>query len=345
MAIGALRVRSRVEDVEMSCLKAVLIALAASGTATAGYLHCSSIGLADPSASLSVIHLGIMGDSASDEYRADDNRGGVYGSTTLTWDEQLQRYRGIDIGGWGKWGGTRRSGYEYNWALSGATAQDVVNTGQAAGVAGQVAAGKIDTVVLYVGANDFAIWNGTYGKIYDGALTDQTVKDYISRIVSGIVIAIDMVRAAGAVNMIVTNLQDRGAGPRFTSQFPDATKRQRVTDALVAVNAGVESAVNARRDVALIDLYNATKTPEIRSRTNLARGTFLMAGQEISLIVNGDEPHHAVLADNEHNGTVVQCLIANYIFVSPLNSKFGQHIRPFTDEECLTNAGISVDVR
>ena len=302
-------------------------------------------GLAAHSEPIPVIHLGIMGDSASDEYRADDNRGGIYGSTTLTWDEQLQRYRGIDIGLWGKWGGTRRSGYEYNWALSGATAEDVVNTGQAAGLAQQVAADKINTVVLYVGANDFAIWNGTYGKIYDGALTGQTLKDYIDGIVSSIAIAIDTVRAAGAVNMIVTNLQDRGAGPRFTSQFPDATKRQVVTDALVAVNAGIESVVNARRDVALVDLYNAAKAPEIRSRINLAHGTFLIANQEISLIVNGDEPHHAVLADNEHNGTVVQCLIANLIFVSPLKSKFGQHMRPFTDEECLTNAGIPDDVR
>jgi phospholipase/lecithinase/hemolysin len=289
---GVLGIPSRVEEAEMSWfLKAVLIALAAFGTATAGYVYYSSIGLAGPSAPVSVIHLGIMGDSASDEYRADDNRGGIYGSTTLSWDEQLERYRDIDIGRWGQWGGTRRNGYEYNWALSGATAEDVVNTGQAAGLAQQVAASKINTVVLYVGANDFAIWNGTYGKIYDGALTGQPVKDYINGIVSSIAIAIDTVRAAGAVNMIVTNLLDRGAGPRFTSQFPDPTKRQLVTDALVAVNAGIESVVTARRGVALIDLYNATKTPEIRSRLNLAHGTFLMAGQEISLIVLDSKLH------------------------------------------------------
>src|SRR5262245_44866243 len=50
------------------------------------------------------VHLGIMGDSNSDEYRADDNnRGGIYASTTLNWVEQLQRYRGIDIGSWGRW--------------------------------------------------------------------------------------------------------------------------------------------------------------------------------------------------------------------------------------------------
>jgi hypothetical protein len=47
-----------------------------------------------------------------------------------------------------------------------------------------------------------------------------------------------------------------------------------------------------------------------------------------------------MLSDDEHSGTVVQCLLANYIFIDPLNSKFGLRIKPFTDEECLTNAGI-----
>src|ERR1700761_8111520 len=99
------------------------------------------------------IHLGIMGDSNSDEYRAAENdRGGKYAATTLNWIEQLQRYRGVDVGSWGKWSSPRRSGYEYDWALTGSTAEDVVATGQATGLAQQVAAGKINTVVLYVGA-------------------------------------------------------------------------------------------------------------------------------------------------------------------------------------------------
>jgi hypothetical protein len=35
--------------------------------------------------------VGIMGDSNSDEYQADDHRGGEYASTTLGWVEQLLR--------------------------------------------------------------------------------------------------------------------------------------------------------------------------------------------------------------------------------------------------------------
>lgn len=289
------------------------------------------------------VHLGIMGDSNSDEYRADDNnRGGVYASTTLNWDEQLQRYRGIEIGPWGKWSGTRRSGYEYNWALSGATAEDVVKTGQATGLAQQVAAGRIDTVVLYVGANDFAIWNNTYANIYNGILAGQALKDYINRIVSSIAIAIDTVRTTEAVNMIVTNLQDRGQSPGFISHFPDPAKRQAVANAIVAVNVGIDIVVGARRHVALVDLYNYVDSPKYKSRINLARGTVTVGREQISFATPDDEPHHAMLSDDEHSGAVVQCLVANYIFIDPLNSKFGQRIRPFTDEECLTNAGILV---
>ena len=289
------------------------------------------------------VRLGIMGDSNSDEYRADENnRGGRYASTTLNWDEQLQRYRGIDIGRWGSWSGTRRSGYEYNWALTGATAEDVVKTGQAAGLAQQVAAGKVNTVVLFVGANDFAIWNNTYANIYNGVLAGQSLKDYINRIVSSVAIAIDTVRTTEAVNVIVANLQDRGQSPGFIAHFPDPAKRQAVTSAIVAVNAGIDNVVRARRHVALVDLYNYVDSPKYKWRINLARGTVTVGREQISFATPDNEPHHAMLSDDEHSGSVVQCLLANYIFIDPLNSKFGQRIRPFTDEECLTNAGILV---
>ncbi|HRN69615.1 MAG TPA: hypothetical protein PLS49_00390, partial [Candidatus Woesebacteria bacterium] len=66
--------------------------------------------------------LGILGDSQSDEYRADDNRGANYPTTTLNWVEILVQERNINIGEWGVWQEPRRSGYAYNWARTGATA-------------------------------------------------------------------------------------------------------------------------------------------------------------------------------------------------------------------------------
>jgi hypothetical protein len=292
------------------------------------------------------IHLGIMGDSNSDEYRAgENNRGGKYASTTLNWNEQLQRFRGIDMGSWGSRSDTRRSGYEYNWALSGSTAEEVVRNGQATGLAKQVAAGKINTVVLYVGANDFAIWNKTYARIYNGVLAGEALKEHIDKIVSSIATAIDTVRSADEVNVIVTNLMDRGQFAGFIARFPDPAKRESVTNAILAVNAGIDNLVRTRRNVALVDLYNYIDSPKYKTRINLARATVTVGNERITFATPQDEPHHVMLSDDEHSGTVVQCLLANYIFIDPLNSKFGGQIKPFTDEECLAHAGISVHER
>jgi hypothetical protein len=292
------------------------------------------------------IHLGIMGDSNSDEYRAvENNRGGKYGPTTLNWSEQLQRYRGVDIGSWGRWNDTRRNGYEYNWAKSGATAEDVIKTGQATGLARQVAAGKINTIVLFVGANDFAIWNGTYARIYNGVIAGDALEGHINEIVSSIATAIDTVRTTDAVNIIVANLWDRSQTADFIARFPDPARRLNVTHAIGAVNAGIADLVQARRNVALVDLYNYVDSPKYRSRISLSRATVTIGGEQISFATSGNEPHHVLLSDAEHSGTAIQCLLANYLFIDPVNSKFGRQIKSFTDEECLAHAGIPVQER
>lgn len=43
----------------------------------------------------------VIGDSQSDEYRADDSRGTTYASTTLNWVELLAKYRKVNFGEWG----------------------------------------------------------------------------------------------------------------------------------------------------------------------------------------------------------------------------------------------------
>jgi len=284
------------------------------------------------------IHLGIMGDSASDEFRADDNRGGSYATTTYNWLELLVRNRGIDAGKWGTRQSPRRTGYEYNWALSGDTASDIIAQGQHTGIAAQVTAGKINTVMLYVGANDFAIWNGTYAAIYDGTLSSQGVQQKVQDILSNITTAIDTVQAAGPENMIVVNYGDRGISPDFITEFPDTTKRQRVTNAILAVNSGIQNIVAARQHIALFDLYNLGTT--MLSRVD-ANGNLIIGGEAISLIADGNEPHHVLLGDHEHAGTVMSgAILANNLFIDTYNRAFGGNLIPFSDQEALTNAGI-----
>src|ERR1043165_9709086 len=106
--------------------------------------------------------LGILGDSRADEYRADDNRGGAYAVTTLNWVELLQKYRGVNLGSWGTRAYPRRTGYEFNWGLSGEVTATMVANGQHTGLAAQVQAGLVSHVILDIGANDFSNLNGTY---------------------------------------------------------------------------------------------------------------------------------------------------------------------------------------
>ena len=277
---------------------------------------------------------GVLGDSVSDEYRADDNRGGKYAATTLNWVELLSRYRGLDVGPWGTRDYPRRTGFAFNWARSGATSADVIVDGQADGVAGQVAAGQVSTVLLMVGANDFAIWNGTFEQVYNGAIAGQALTDKINAIVARIRQAVETVQQAGPVTMLVTTLVDRTSTPAFQATFRDPARRQSVVNAILAVNADIR-ALALERGVIVVDLYNYGAT--LLQRFDAA-GRLRVGNEFIRLAEIGDEPHHVILGDSEHAGTVGSGLMANFILEHLISA--GWRVAPFSDQELLENAGI-----
>lgn len=280
--------------------------------------------------------VGILGDSSSDEFRADDDRGGSYSATTLNWAELLVRYRAVNLGAWGVRSEPRRAGYSYNWARSAATAAEVVSGGQADGLAAQVAAGDVSTVILMVGANDFAAWNGTYAAVYEGTLSGDSLTAKTSRLVESLRSAVNRIRIAGAKKVFVATLIDRGITPAFLEAFPDPLKRQRVTDAIVAVNVGIRK-MDSENLAHVVDLfsYGSSMLPRID-----ADGYLDVGGERISAVTPGDEPHHLVLGDNEHGGTVASGLIAN-CFIGSFAAA-GIDIAPFTEREILLNAGIAI---
>lgn len=281
---------------------------------------------------------GVLGDSGSDEYRADDNRGGAYGATTLNWLELLVRYRGLNAGPWGTRSAPRRTGYEYNWARSGATSAELISQGQADGLAAQVAAGQVGNVVLMVGANDFAIWNGSYAEVYDGTLSGAALTSKINGIVSSIRLAVETVQAAGPVTVFVATRPDRSATPFFQASFPDPVRRQRVTDAIVAINHDL-GAMALERGAVIVDVFSLGDTLLARIDAN---GNLDVGGEHVSLAETGDEPHHLLLADNEHSGTVGSGLLANY-FIDTFNAA-GLAVDRFSDLEILNHAGIFPDI-
>lgn len=268
---------------------------------------------------------GFIGDSNTDEYRADDNRGGAYAATTLNWLEQLVRYRGINAGMWGSYSEPRRSGYAYNYSRSGAVSCDI--GAQASGLAAQ----SVTDVVIYVGTNDFHTWNGTYSAIYSGALSDSGVTAKVGAIVGCITSAVDTLQAASNPRIVLANIGDPGSSAAFMAQFPSSTGRARVTSAIQAVNTQLAALASAR-GLTIVNIYGLPVTLAPRFNAN---GTLTVGGEFIDTLTKGDEPHHMQLGDSVgHLGTVVNGLLAN-VFIEALGG-----ITPFTDAEILQAAGI-----
>lgn len=282
------------------------------------------------------VGFGILGDSMSDEYRADDNRGGAYASTTLNWMEQLVRFKGFDFGPWATRSDVRRTGYEYNWSRSGATSGSLISQGQHTGLASQVAQGKIQYAVLMIGANDYAPWNGNYSAIYNGTVSGQALTNKINGIISNIRLASDTVLAAGPVKLVIATVGDIGQSAYYSTQFPDPVKRQRVTDAIIQTNAGIQSYAQSK-GLNVVDIYNLGMG--LLSQLD-PYGNLIVGNELISVVQNGDEPHHFILGDNRHSGTVGSAVMTNMI-LDQWNA-YGLGAAIFTDGEMLAHAGIAV---
>ena len=281
--------------------------------------------------------IGILGDSMSDEYQADDARGGQYSRTTLNWVEQLAVTRGLNFGKWGTWGEPRRTGYEYNWARTGATIHSMIIGGQHTGLAKQVAEGKVSIVVIWIGTNDFHLHNGSYEEIYSGKLRGTDLQQKIDQAVQDLVTAMNTILQAGPVKMGVVTIPDQGIVPEAKILYPNSEKRQRVTNAIQTINARVKESADAH-DVIMLD--STAFGSVILSHVDLL-GNFEIAGEKISVLIRGNEPHRLRLNDSVgHAGTVVSGMIANSLFVEPFDAAFGLNIEPLTDSEILSNAGI-----
>lgn len=280
---------------------------------------------------------GILGDSNTDEYRADDDRGGEYAATTLSWVELLVSRRGLNFGPWGSWGEPRRAGYKYNWARSGATTHDLIASGQHTGLARQVADGEVAYVFVFIGGNDFAMWNGTYAEIYDGRLSGGALQAKLDGIVTDLTTAVDTVLSAGQARMVIVTIGDAGIAPDTIASSPEPAKRRRVTDAINQVNARITDMATAR-GVAVVDVYSLLTAlgPQLDSE-----GTLSLGNEQIALFAKGDEPHNGRLGDGAgHPGTVLSAYMANILFIEPFNAHHGLNITPLSDTEILADAGL-----
>jgi hypothetical protein len=305
-----------------------------AGIFLTGCFFSTGASAVEQSNSSPVLHIGLMGDSTIDEYRGTANRGGDFASVTFNWLEQLVRERNISAGGWGDWDEPRRTGYEYNWARSAATASLLLEQKQPEGLAQQVADGKIDLVIMAVGNHDFAPYNpDAYQPIYDGTLTDEQVTDKVNGIIANETTAVDMILAVKKIPIIITTIVDFNLS--LDNKFSDPDKRQRVTNAVERVNAGLKSMANDR-GIYVMDM----KDYALSMFSRVKDGMLVIGDVQINPFTAGDDPHNGLLGDNIHAGTVLGGFIANS-YLALINEAMGTNIPAFTDQEILMTAGLS----
>lgn len=287
------------------------------------------------------VKFGIIGDSNSDEYRANDNRAGgtQWEATTLVWNELLQKYKGFNIGPWGCRSEPRRCGFEYNWARSGARSADFTNNGQHTGLAQQVASGQVEYVYIQASENDFHTWNGTYAEVYNGTLSGTALQQKINSIIQVYRTSVETLQNAGSVKIVIQTFNDKSLDPQIAIQFPDATKRQRVNSAIATINQAIR-ALAQEKNIGILDIDQFTQT-EYYPRLNTQTGTLRIGNVDLIMLSRGNDPRYLQLDDGVgHVGTAAGGLYANGV-IRAFNAKYATGWTEFTDQQILQMAGLA----
>ena len=301
------------------------------------------LGLVVATADAGTNKLGAIGDSLTDEYAEE-----TY-SYAQSWVEQLSIYRGVDAGPTaaragqpgGTWGEPRRTGYEFNWARSGATSGSLLTGGQHTGLAGQVGPQGLDYAVLAIGSNDFIPTGTAYFSIYNGFWSQAQIDSYVDQTVANIESAVTTVQGAG-VDLALVNLLDYGIAPAVWGSifFSNPDNRQQVTVVIEEVNARLEDLARDHR-IVLVDAYGFARAV---FGTNHDPEEFLILGNVAIQLRVADTAANTNAAagfvdDGAHPHTHLQAVIAN-IVLEGLNLGYGAAIPLFSEQEILAHAGL-----
>lgn len=271
-----------------------------------------------------LVGLGIIGDSTQDEYAAPENdRPGV------NWVEHLAQ-SGFPLGEWGTWGDSRRTGYEFNWARSGAVSYNALHD-QAPGLLKQIEEGRVSHILLQIGINDMEphaldiyLGNTNYGAL------DATV--------SGIVETARQIEKAAPGRLIVASMQDYVAldlvpNPQ-NSQVPDAAGRKRLVEAFQYVNTHLAEQILAE-GIHWFD-WNAAMADRL---AQIRKGdTFTLDGQVVSIRERGGELDNGFVVDNYmHPSTAISGLYAQ-LFIEEMNQVWGLNLPMLSDAEIMARS-------
>ncbi len=304
------------------------------------------------SANAQIGALGVMGDSLSDEYFEE-----TYGSYATNWVQQLVVYRGVNVGPTaaaagqpgGTWGSPRRTGYEFNWALSGDTSANLLSDGQDTGLAAQVVPFGITHTVLAIGANDFnpdflSYPSSAYNPVYNGSWSSAQISNYVAQTLTNIETALATVVTTG-VDMVIFNVLDYGKTPAVYNNFfyTNGSKREQVSAVIGQVNSGLVYLAQ-KWQVPLVDAFRLQKVI-FGSNTNL-QSVLYIGNVAIHLQQSDSNPTNspnrtaAFVADGAHPHTTIQGLFANMALEAVLLG-YGTQVSLFTEQEILSHAGVA----
>ncbi len=280
--------------------------------------------------------IGILGDSQSDEYRADDKRGANYPTSTYSWVEILAQERNLNFGEWNYYEEPRRQGFKYNFARSGATAQTMIDQGQHTGLAQYVQSGEVTTVIIYIGANDFApyLYDNAYSAIYHNEISRSEIIEKENNIVANIDTAIDTLQEAGSPKIFIVTIPDWGNHTAVKVGFPLPHQRYRVSTVINETNAKINELAE-RQNVEIIEINEFYHS----LRGNDASYHVRIGDVILEQFLSQNNPRNIFLSDGVHPGTAINGLFANFI-LNKINPHLANPVDTLTEKEILSVSGL-----
>lgn len=307
----------------------------------------------------SVGGFGTLGDSLFDEYQfyeADP----ADRTSARSVVEVLAELRGLDFGQFTleDRGAPRHEGYARNWARSRATAASSFDVGpgadfrpfdelgQVEGLTGQIAAGEVDTTLLFVGSNDFLQFF-----IAPPANPEAELRTLVPRMLSHVANAAGAVMAAdpeGDGHLVITTLPNITRMPAAKASVQAAVAAGLVTqEEAEGLLAGIGQAINGYNDglremASAFEALNAERRVAVVDFAGLIEdvfgpGEFVFDGVAVDRYEPGVGLDHLFAPDGIHPNTALNGRIAN-LYLATLNDDFGADYDLLSDAEVAAYA-------
>ena len=268
---------------------------------------------------------GAAGDSLTDEYPL---------GIAQTWVQLLATEKDLNFGVEADWGPPRDEGYEYNWALAGATSSALVAEGQHTGLAQQMDTGAVSYAVLAIGQNDFAPGTEAYQGIYSESWPQAQIDAFVDGVFTDIETAVTSLSATDG-HLILANVIDHSLAPVTQLLYPSAAQRERVSTVLEGLNDRLED-LAVQQGVPLVDTFQLA-WDFLGTETETAAEQ--IGGVDI-FVAAGLDPHNAFV-DGIHPHTILQGALGN-VFLEAFSLGYGLDVSSlqFSEQELLAAAGI-----